>query len=129
MCCAALGRCGWPALQHVISHFTMVTVSGLWPHLQVLLLDEATSALDAESERVVQDALDKLMVGRTTVVVAHRWVGVSVLGGVGPRGARCWASCNWVHLCVASTVPAELMRRSEGCKAGFQLSWSLLPRR
>lgn len=36
------------------------------------MLDEATSALDAESERVVQDALDKVMVNRTTVVVAHR---------------------------------------------------------
>lgn len=38
----------------------------------VLLLDEATSALDAESERLVQQAVDKLAVGRTMVVVAHR---------------------------------------------------------
>ena len=38
----------------------------------ILILDEATSALDSESERLVQVALDKLMVGRTSFVIAHR---------------------------------------------------------
>ena len=44
----------------------------LYKDAPILILDEATSALDAESERAVQDALERLMLNRTTLVIAHR---------------------------------------------------------
>jgi subfamily B ATP-binding cassette protein MsbA len=44
----------------------------IYKNAPILILDEATSALDSESERQVQDALDRLMTGRTTLVIAHR---------------------------------------------------------
>jgi subfamily B ATP-binding cassette protein MsbA len=44
----------------------------IYKNAPILILDEATSALDSESERQVQDALERLMAGRTTLVIAHR---------------------------------------------------------
>ena len=39
---------------------------------KILLLDEATSALDSQNEQIVQESLDKIMQGRTTIAIAHR---------------------------------------------------------
>ena len=50
----------------------MAIARAVYKNAPILILDEATSALDSESERLVQDALETLMVGRTTLVIAHR---------------------------------------------------------
>jgi ATP-binding cassette, subfamily B, bacterial len=69
----------------------------------MLLLDEATSALDANSERMVQAALEKAMQGRTTLVIAHRLATVQK------------ADCIWVldhGRLVEQGTHAELMARN-----------------
>lgn len=71
---------------------------------RILLLDEATSALDAESERVVQEALDRIMVNRTTVIVAHRlstvrnadMIAVIHRGKMVEKGTYC--TCSSIHM-------------------------------
>ncbi|KAL5700418.1 ABC-type xenobiotic transporter [Ranunculus cassubicifolius] len=85
---------------------------------KILLLDEATSALDAESERVVQIALDQVMIDRTTIVVAHRlstikganMIAVIKNGAVVEKGRHaelvkikdgCYASLSAVHIGVS----------------------------
>ncbi|KAJ3095270.1 ATP-binding cassette, sub-B (MDR TAP), member 8 [Phlyctochytrium planicorne] len=60
------------AIAKNVTYTTTLSLGAILKDPKVLILDEATSALDTQSERIVQDALEKLMKGRTVLVIAHR---------------------------------------------------------
>ncbi len=74
----------------------------------VLILDEATSNLDTESERLIEDAMAKLLVGRTTLIIAHR------LSTVGGRTAW-WC---WTTAASSRRAPTPTCWSWEGCMPG-----------
>ena len=85
----------------------------------VLLLDEATSALDAESERVVQEALTRLMRGRTTLVIAHRLATVQNVDRIAVMdGGRLVASGKHSELIAQGGLYARLAALQFGLPAG-----------
>ncbi|KAG5535011.1 hypothetical protein RHGRI_022951 [Rhododendron griersonianum] len=102
----------------------------------ILLLDEATSALDSQSEKVVQDALERMMVGRTSVVVAHRLstikncdtIVVLDKGKVVEQGTHSSLLVFGVHFFLSFVVPVFLMNLSTfiwGYVVAFFILWRL----
>eukprot|EP01133_Synstelium_polycarpum_P008407 gene8407-9888_t len=81
---------------------------------RVLLLDEATSALDAENEHLVQQAIDKLMVGRTTIVIAHRLTTVQNADSIAVvRGGSIVEQGTHTELLALNGVYTSLVRRQQ----------------
>ena len=79
---------------------------------KILLLDEATSALDAESEYLVQDALEKIMIGRSVLVIAHRLSTVKRANNVIViEKGKCIESGNHNQLINKNGVYSKLVKR------------------
>lgn len=77
----------------------------------ILILDEATSALDTRSERIVQDALDRLMVGRTSLIIAHRLSTISSVDRIVTlENGRILETGTPAELAQSGGVYAELLR-------------------
>lgn len=65
---------------------------------KILLLDEATSALDSQNEGIVQEALDRVMKGRTTIIVAHRLSTIRNADIIHAMKVRVQPRCNWIRI-------------------------------
>ena len=91
----------------------------------MLVLDEATSALDSETERAVQEALDRLAEGRTTIAIAHRLstirdadeIVVLDEGAIAERGTHIDLMAEggrYAQLVAGGTAPAEQLTATSG---------------
>ena len=116
-------------------------------HQGILILDEATSALDAESERLVQDALDHITQSRTTLIIAHRLstiknadlIAVMKDGKIVEVSAAertCFRQFSWQVNCNSNQVVSDSHSRATACNLSsvrvldswlflFNLTWSL----
>jgi ATP-binding cassette subfamily B (MDR/TAP) protein 1 len=90
---------------------------------KILLLDEATSALDSKSETIVQNALDKLMQGRTTIVIAHNLSTIHNCDRIIVMSqGKIVESGNHVDLCVMNGTYAKMATRKQSFRSSKRIT-------